>query len=122
MKKIENVLLFLTLLFLPTQLGRHFWPDFSYIYSLKIDYLSPTLYFWDILVIGLLILFFLQKPKINKLALNILLFFLLSQALSLFGAKNTGAGLVRLEQYAIAGLFGVYLASNKIQDTNYSCR
>ena len=119
MKKIENVFLFLALLFLPTQLGKHFWPDFSYIYSLKIDYLSPTLYFWDILVIGLLILFFLQKPKINKLALNILLFFLLSQALSLFGAKNTGAGLVRLEQYAIAGLFGVYLASNKIQDTRY---
>lgn len=113
MKRLENFLLFLTLLFLPTQLGRHFWPDFSYIYSLKIDYLSPTFYFWDILVVGLLIPFFLQKPKINKLALNILLIFLLSQSLSLFGAQNIGAGLIRLEQYAIAGLFGFYLASNK---------
>ena len=114
MRKAEEILLFLTLLFLPTQLGKHFWPDFSYIYSLKIDYLSPTIYFWDILVAGLLIFFFLQKPKINKLALNILLIFLLSQALSLFGAKNIGAGLVRLEQYIIAGLLGLYIASNKL--------
>lgn len=115
MKRVEETLLFLTLLFLPTQLGRHFWPDFSFIYSLKIDYLSPTIYFWDILVLGLVGFWLINKPKINKLALNLLLIFLLSQALSLMGAQNTGAGLVRLEQYAVAGLFGLYLASNKVQ-------
>ncbi|MDO8573596.1 MAG: O-antigen ligase family protein [Candidatus Daviesbacteria bacterium] len=111
LRKIEDTFLFLTLLFLPTQLGRHFWPDFSYIYSLKIDYLSPTIYFWDMLVTGLLAVWLLQKPKINKLALNLLLFFLFTQVVSLFGAANIGAGLVRLEQYTIAGLFGLYLAS-----------
>lgn len=115
MRKIESVLLFLTLLFLPTQLGKHFWPEFSYIYSLKIDYLSPTLYFWDVLVLGLILTWILSKPKINKLALNLLLIFLLTQSLSLLGAQNIGAGLVRLEQYAIAGFFGLYLASNKRQ-------
>ena len=113
-KRLESVLFFLTLLFLPTQLGRHFWPDFSFIYSLKIDYLSPTLYFWDILAAGLLITWVISKPKVNKLALNLLLFFLLTQALSLIGANNIGAGLVRFEQYTIAGLFGLYIASNKL--------
>jgi len=108
---LEKVLLFLTVLFLPTQLGLHFWPRFSNVYSLKVDYLSPTLYFWDILVVGLLIVWVSQKPHINKIALNLFLFFLFTQALSLLGATNTGAGLVRLEQYALAGLFGVYLAS-----------
>lgn len=111
LKKAESVLLFLTLLFLPTQLGKHFWPNFSYVYSLKVDYLSPTIYFWDILVFGLLIVWFLQKPKINKLALNLLLLFLLTQILSLFQSSNMEAGLVRLEQYFLSGFLGVYLAS-----------
>ncbi len=109
--RLERILLFLVVLFLPTQLGRHFWPDFSFIYSLKIDYLSPTVYFWDILVAVLLVVWVLRKPGINRSALSLLLFFLLTQALSLLGADNIGAGLVRLEQYLVAGFFGVYLAS-----------
>lgn len=111
LKKIENVLLFLILLSLPTQLGKHFWPDSSYIFSLRVDYLSPTIFFWDILVVILLLVWLLQKPQVRKLALNLLLFFLLTQAVSLLGAKNIGAGLVRLEQYGLSGLFAVYLAS-----------
>jgi hypothetical protein len=44
--------LFLTLvLFLSTQFGRHFWPEFSYVAGMRIDYLSPTIYFTDILVL-----------------------------------------------------------------------
>lgn len=115
LKKIEDILLFLILLFLPTQLGKHFWPNFSYIYSLKIDYLSPTIYFWDVLVIGFLIVWILGKPKVNKTALSVLLFFLLTQILSLLGAENMGAGLVRVEQYMVAGLFGVFIASSEIK-------
>ncbi|MCR4305883.1 MAG: hypothetical protein NUV73_02255, partial [Candidatus Daviesbacteria bacterium] len=112
LKRVEGTLLFLILLFLPTQLGKHFWPDFSYIYSLKIDYLSPTLYFWDFLVAGLLIVWLLGKPLVNKLALNLFLFFLFTQVLSLPGASNIEAGLVRMEQYLLAGLFGVFLSSH----------
>lgn len=111
MKRVENVFAFLTLLFLPTQLGKHFWPHFSYIYSLKIDYLSPTLYFWDILAVSLFITWICKKPKVNQVALNLFFFFLLTQAFSLLSTANIGAGLVRLEQYLIAGLFGVYIAS-----------
>lgn len=111
LKRIEDAFLFLALLFLPTQLGKHFWPDFAYIYSLKIDYLSPTLYFWDLLVIGLLVVWILKRPKVNKRALSLLLFFLLTLVLSLLNADNIGAGLVRLEQFSVAGFFGVFLAS-----------
>ncbi|MCL5090716.1 MAG: hypothetical protein M1514_01765 [Patescibacteria group bacterium] len=111
---------FLTLLFLPTQLGKHFWPPFSHVYSLGIDYLSPTIYFWDLLAISLLIVFIYQKKFVNKLALNLFLLFILANVLSLFpifgqvgGGQsiNFGAGLVRLEQFIVAGLFGVYLAA-----------
>lgn len=118
MKRVERILLFLTVLFLPTQLGKHFWPQFSFIYSLPVDYLSPTVYFWDLLVVLLLVIFLLQRSRINRLALNIFLLFILSQIISLLPflsiGPDLGAGVVRLEQYLIAGLFGVYLASKKI--------
>ncbi len=113
--RIESILLFLTLLFLPTQLGKHFWPQFSYVYSLTIDYLSPTIYFWDLLAVSLVSVFILQRKTIKKSALNLYLLFILANVLSLFPftglSINFGAGLVRLEQFLIAGLFGVYLAS-----------
>ncbi len=118
MDNIEKALFFLTVLFLPTQLGKHFWPDFSYIYSLKIDYLSPTLYFWDFLVLGLILVWVFGDIKdrivirVNKLAITLLLIFILSQTLSLFGAQNFFGGLFRLWQFFIAALFGVYIASN----------
>lgn len=109
------MLFFLTLLFLPTQLGKHFWPKFSFIYSLPVDYLSPTLYFWDILVVCLWVISIWQKRYVNRLALNLFLIFMLTQATSLLvPSANVGAGLVRLEQYLIAGLFGLYVASIRI--------
>ncbi|MBI4039828.1 hypothetical protein HY389_00545, partial [Candidatus Daviesbacteria bacterium] len=111
---LESSLLFLVLLFLPTQLGRHFWPQFSLVYSLPVDYLSPTLYFWDLLLVGLLVSFLPRKSKVNHVCLNLLLVFLLTQFLSLIYAQNIGAALVKLEQLLITGLFGVYLASQKL--------
>lgn len=99
-------------LFLPTQLGKHFWPDSAYIHTIKVDYLSPTVYFWDLLVISLLVTWILQRPPINKTALNLLFLFILTQAVSLWQA-DVISGLVRLEQYLISGLFGVYLASQQ---------
>lgn len=117
MQRVENVLLFLTLLFLPTQLGLHFWPQFSFLYSIKIDYLSPTIYFWDVLVLLLISLFILRNKPVNRGALNIGLLFILAQILSLAGLAGSsnligvGPGLVRIEQYLIGVLFGVYIAS-----------
>ena len=119
LQRVEQTLLFLTLLFLPTQLGRHFWPQFSVVYSLPIDYLSPTIYFWDILVLSLWTVFLTSGKHINRLALIFFYFFILTQALSLiFNPLGTGEGLVRLEQYMVAGLFGVYVASSKLKTQN----
>lgn len=51
----NKTLIFLFLLFLPTQLGRHFFFDFSYISGIRIDYLAPTIYITDILAILLFV-------------------------------------------------------------------
>jgi O-antigen ligase len=47
-ERIEKIALFLFLLAIPTQLGRHFWPEWSQVMGIRVDYLSPTLYLVDI--------------------------------------------------------------------------
>lgn len=68
-------IVFLFILFLlPTQFGKHFWPDFSYLLNIRIDYLSPTIYLTDILILFLSAVgVFLFRPKINLVFLLSLL-------------------------------------------------
>ena len=54
-QKLAKITLFLWLLFIPAQLGKHFWPDWSFVMGIRIDYLSPILYLVDLLWIGLVI-------------------------------------------------------------------
>lgn len=46
-----NALAALILLVSSTQLGLHFWPDSSIIHGIRVDYLSPTFYLLDLLII-----------------------------------------------------------------------
>ncbi|MCL4384527.1 O-antigen ligase family protein [Patescibacteria group bacterium] len=48
-------LLFLFLLLIPTQLGYHWWPEWSKVMGIRVDYLSPTLYLLDMVWIGLVL-------------------------------------------------------------------
>jgi len=48
---VERCIFYLLILFFPTQLGKHFWPDFSIVSGIRIDYLSATLYITDVLLI-----------------------------------------------------------------------
>lgn len=59
--RLQTLVLNLLILFLPTQLGKHFWPNFSYISGIRIDYLSPTIYLTDVFVGLLFIMWFLSK-------------------------------------------------------------
>ncbi len=76
MQYLSSLLLYIFLFLLPTQLGKHFFLDFSYIQGLRVDYLAPTLYLTDILAL-LLIIF--NSKKIIALLNNkkLLVFFIL---------------------------------------------
>lgn len=66
---------FLFLFFLPSQLGKHFFLDFSYLFGVRIDYLSLVLYLTDILFLVLVFLnwrLILQQLK-NNFKLNLFL-------------------------------------------------
>ncbi len=54
-QKINSLLFFLFFLLLPTQLGKHFFLDFSYVNGVRIDYLAPTLYLIDFVVVALMV-------------------------------------------------------------------
>lgn len=69
---MRKIVLWILILLIPTQLGLHFWPEFSFVSGLKIDYLSPTIYLIDIFLV-----FFLALSW-KKLSLNPLLLILVS--------------------------------------------
>lgn len=68
-----DLLIKIIVFLLPTQLGLHFWPAFSRVAGIKIDYLSPTLYLLDPFLIALValnfrqILFLLKKHRFATL-------------------------------------------------------
>jgi hypothetical protein len=67
---ISSILLFVFILLLPTQFGKHFFFPFSYLSGVRVDYLAPTVYLTD-MIVGLLVLIdiksvfaFLKQKKI----------------------------------------------------------
>jgi len=71
---------------LPTQLAFHFWPKSSFIFGIRVDYLSPAIYFTDLLIL-LFIVFSLFKNKtriISKAHIFIVVYILINIIASKF--------------------------------------
>jgi O-antigen ligase len=66
--KLRNYIFLLLIFLIPAQLGRHFWPEWSLVNGLRIDYLSPTIYATDVLILFLFLFslpfFFLSFPSL----------------------------------------------------------
>lgn len=61
---------YLLILFLPTQLARHFWPPWSLINGIRLDLFSPTLYFTDILLLLTIFLWVFKSSEIRKFKID----------------------------------------------------
>ena len=71
---------------MPSQLGFHFWPDWALVNGIRVDYLSPTLYFTD-LIIAVIWAFNHFKIKVPLIAIVLIvlnIFFSLSPLTSIF--------------------------------------
>lgn len=120
LKRVEHSLFFLLILILPTQLGIHFWPDWSSVFGIRVDYLSPTIYLTDILVVALLISWLLSRQKHsrtkelkNKKFINLVFcFFVFLFFSSLLVAQNQGAALYKLVKLVEFSLLGFYVFKN----------
>ena len=100
---------------LPTQLGLHFWPTFSYVSGFRIDYLSPTVYLLDVFIS--LYIFtsresinqFLQKNKNKVIIIGIFIFLNILFSIS---PLNTIFWILRFLLYL---LFVLSLSVNKVK-------
>ena len=110
--KLHQKLFWLLVFFLPTQLGYHFWPDWAYVLGLRVDYLSPTLYLTDLLVLAILILWLKnERPRLKPAFFSLaVLVFLLANS---FLATNSGAAEYKLVKLVEFGLLGFYVAKNR---------
>src|SRR4051812_29891213 len=79
----SSLLYFLLLLLLPTQLGKHFWPPFAFVHGLRIDYLSPTVYLTDLLLLLAGAVWVL--PHLNSRMNQIIFFLKLPMVISISG-------------------------------------
>lgn len=60
LQRIEKYLLILLIFLIPSQFALHFWPSWSFVFGIRIDYLSPTIYLTDILIFTLLLIWVFQ--------------------------------------------------------------
>jgi hypothetical protein len=121
--KLHRQFFWLLVLFLPIQLGRHFWFSWSRVLGLPVDYLSPTLYLTDLLIFLILFLWFWPTKKKFSRALIIrtiknnwwlgaILLFLL---VNVFLASNQKAAFFKSIKILELALLGFYVMKNKYQ-------
>lgn len=120
---IPQLLYLIIIFFLPTQFGKHFWPDFSLVSGMRIDYLSPTLYLTDALIVILFIAWIIQefpiktKPKSDyRLSLIGVLLFVVCLVIGItFSSRPTLGllGLLKLAEFVFFGWFTAKIISQK---------
>lgn len=116
MERLKQTLFFLLLLTLPTQLGRHFWPSWTQILGLRVDYLSPRIYLTDIFIFLLFLFFlpqlvsFLKRARQEKTkVLAGLIFFLAFLSLRILKTQTPAIGFYQLLKFMEFAFFAFYL-------------
>ncbi|MDO8621019.1 MAG: O-antigen ligase family protein [Candidatus Levybacteria bacterium] len=119
-QNLERLIFYLLILFLPTQLGKHFWSDFSIVSGIRVDYLSPTIYVTDIFIL-LLFVFSVSSIRISKIKYQIskmvfaywrLIVLVIFLAIGIWFSKNTIAGGYGLLKFLEFLFLGFYVATN----------
>lgn len=139
-QKLQKLFFYSLILSIPIQTGKHFWPTFSKIAGIRVDYLSPTLYISDIVILSFIIVtgitfiqksfWFIQNQRLNSSNKKVLskqrktitltflhnkklwffAFFLISLCISTLFAKNFFAALYGWVKYLEFGLLGISIA------------
>lgn len=113
--RISYVLFLLIIFFLPQQFGPHFWPSFSMIHGIRLDYLSISIYISDILILVLFLLSF-KKVFSSKLFQKLLfhplfLLFLFIILLPLTYAASPSTLLYGLLKFFEFFYLGIYIST-----------
>ncbi|MBI4136631.1 O-antigen ligase family protein [Candidatus Roizmanbacteria bacterium] len=63
LSNLHRRLFYLLLILIPTQLGYHVWPDFAFVNGIRVDYLAPTVYLTDLIILGIATTWLAQKIR-----------------------------------------------------------
>lgn len=107
MKKLNEYLTYAFLFCLPFQIGKHFFPDYTLLSGVRIDYLSPTLYLTDLLAIAIIVLNIkVWRPYFTFDNLKYILLFII---INLFFALSLEVGIYKwLKIFELAALFIIF--------------
>jgi len=115
MKLHQKICLILVALF-PIQTSFHFWPEWSMVLGLKVDYLSPTIYLTDLILFLVLLFWFFdilksrfEWPKISLVYLLLALLFIIS---NIYFSHNPQVNLLKWFKILELGIFTFYLYRN----------
>lgn len=115
---LEKVFFFLLILLLPTQFGLHFWPGWSFVAGIRVDYLAPTIYLTDLLIAGLLFCALFNRSRFagpkNWLVIGVVV--LLALVNSVF-ATNPQASFLKWGKILELALLFLYLVSTDKKQT-----
>src|SRR3989344_1808532 len=100
-----NILIFLFIFFLPTQLGKFFFFPFSYISGIRIDYLAYALYVTDIL--AAILIFFNIKKVLTFFKNRVVYSILILLALGIFFSLSYQVSFYRLVK--ILEILSIYI-------------
>ncbi len=75
-KIIQKYLFRILVFLLPIQLAFHFWPSWSFVYGIRIDYFAPAIYVQDLIIAIFFIIFLLTNAKLRFPFSKVLIFFL----------------------------------------------
>jgi O-antigen ligase len=90
--RLEKFFNYLLIFLLPTQLAIHFWPSFAFVFGIRVDYLSPTIYLTDVLFLLVFSIWAKKSYKqillfVNQRKRYIYLFFALALFNSVFSTS-----------------------------------
>lgn len=118
--KFSKLIFFLLIFFIPQQFGPHFWPYFSFVNGIRVDYLSPALYVSDVLI---LLLFFssckkvLSETRVIKFfgKKSTFLFFVFLSIPLLYGYSTPAIlfGVLKIIEFLYVGLYVVTSITKK---------
>lgn len=71
LEELRNKFLYLLVFLAPNQLIKHFWPSWSFVFGIRVDYLSISISLTEILILIIFILWFLDVIFFNRLPVRI---------------------------------------------------
>lgn len=121
---MERFIFSLFIFLLPTQLAFHFWPEWAFIFGIRVDYLAPTVYLTDILIGTLFIQWIFRtinqkvKSKDQKYILKskdilVIILSMFFVATNIYFAKSPEVAVFKWIKAGEFLLLGLYIVENK---------